>query len=307
MSHSLSRRHMLFAGAAFAGLAACSKPADSTGASASPVAAAAWPIGVQLFTVKAELATDAPGTLKKLKDLGIDVVETAGTNGGTAATLLQQIKDAGLTCRSSHTNMPALLADIDKEIADAKTFGAEWLVCSSPKPANPLPGKKDWVIEMTENMTADAWKFNADQLAAMAPKVKAAGLKFAYHNHPMEFHDLGGGQTGYDLITASTPDLRLEMDIGWVVVGGADPVAMLNKYAGRVDLLHVKDMRKDPAGPFGFYSTELGNGVIDWPAVFKAAKTAGASGYFVEQEAPYIKPIFDSLKISTDYLKAMPA
>lgn len=300
----LSRRHMLMGAAAFAGLAACSKPAD-TGSSAT--APAAWPIGVQLFTVKTELAADAPGTLKKLKDLGIDVVETAGANGGTAATLIQQIKDAGLTCRSSHTNMPALLADIDKEIADAKTFGAEWLVCSSPKPAKPLPGKKDWVVEMTENMNLDQWKYNADQLAAMAPKVKAAGLKFAYHNHPMEFHDLGGGQTGYDLIAGSTPDLRLEMDIGWVVVGGADPVAMLNKYAGRVDLLHVKDMRKDPAGPFGFYSTELGNGVIDWPAVFKAAKAAGASGYFIEQEAPYIKPIFDSLKISTDYLKAMPA
>ena len=302
---TLSRRHMLMGAAAFAGLAACSKPGDAGGTSSSAAAATGWPIGVQLFTVKAELATDAPGTLKKLKDLGINIVETAGSNGTTAAAFAQQIKDAGLTIRSSHTNMPALIADIDKEIADAKTFGSEWLVCSSPKPAKPLPGKKDWVVEMTENMNLDQWKFNADQLAAMAPKVKAAGLKFAYHNHPMEFHDLGGGQTGYDLIAGSTPDLRLEMDIGWVVVGGADPVALLNKYAGRVDWLHVKDMRKDPAGPFGFYSTEIGNGVIDWAAVFKAAHAAGAQGYFLEQEAPYIKPIFDSLKTSTDYLKAM--
>ena len=301
----LSRRHLLAGAAAFAGLSACSKPAATSAPSASASGGGGWPIGVQLFTVKAELATDAPGTLKKLKDLGVEVVETAGSNGTTAAAFEQQIRDAGLTIRSSHTNMPALLADIDKEIADAKTFGSEWLVCSSPKPAKPLPGKKEWVIEMTENMNLDQWKFNADQLAAMAPKVKAAGLKFAYHNHPMEFHDLGGGQTGYDLIAGSTPDLRLEMDIGWVVVGGADPVALINKYAGRVDLLHVKDMKKDPAGPFGFYSTELGNGVIDWPAVFKAGHAAGVQGYFVEQEAPYVKPILDSLKISTDYLKAM--
>lgn len=303
MNQALSRRHVLWGVTALAGLAACSKAASTAAPQAA--APAAWPIGVQLFTVKAELAADPVATLKKLKDLGVETVETAGANGGTAQTLAQQIKDAGLVCRSSHTNMQALIDGIDKEIADARTFGSEWLVCSSPKPANPLPGKADWVVEMTENMTADAWKFNAAHLADMAPKVKAAGLKFAYHNHPMEFHDLGGGLTGYELIAGSTPDLRLEMDIGWVVVGGADPVAMIEKYAGRVDLLHVKDMRKDPNGPLGYYSTELGNGEIDWTAVFKAGRAAGVSGYFVEQEAPYVKPIFDSLKISTDYLKAM--
>ncbi|MBW8880637.1 MAG: sugar phosphate isomerase/epimerase [Asticcacaulis sp.] len=272
-----------------------------------------WPMGVQLWTVNAELQKDAPGTLKALKDAGYEVVETAGTQGRTAAEFRTLVEAAGLIIRSAHTSMPDLIAMGDQKIADAVALGAEWLVASSPKPPAALDPAKDWVVAMGEAMTADAYAYNAEQISLLAPKVKAAGLKFAYHNHPMEFKELdsgkngGGGKTGYDVLLSGAPAdlLRLEMDIGWVAVSGQDPVAMMKKYADRLDLLHVKDVARDDGEPTGYRSVEVGNGMIDWKGVFEEAKAIGLKGYFVEQEAPYKKPVMTSLAESRAYLQKL--
>lgn len=304
MDHgTLNRRHLLLGAAAGLGAAA------TTGAVSAKGVLKMWPLGVQLWAVNAQLQTDVPGTLKAVKDAGYDVVETAGTIGHTAAEFGAMIRDAGLTCRSAHTSMGDLMSGLDQKIADARALGAEWLVCSSPKPLAALDSAKDWVAAMIEAMTLDAWKANAEQLAMMTPKVKAAGLKFAYHNHPMEFRDLpsenGDGTTGYDILVGSSPDLRLEMDLGWVAAGGRDPVAMMKKYADRIDLLHVKDMVADASAPVGYRSVEVGAGMIDWKAVFTTAHRIGVKGYFVEQEAPYVKPIMTSLSESRAYLAGL--
>lgn len=293
-----SRRHVLSGVLALgAGIAGCSR-AQGGGR------AAMWPLGVQLFTVKAELAADLPGTLKALKDAGYEVVETAGTQGKTPVEFKGLVEAAGLKVRSAHTSMTDLIAAGDQKIADAVALGAEWLVASSPKPPMALDPTKDWVVAMGEAMTVDAYAYNAEQISILAPKVKAAGLKFAYHNHPMEFKDLGGGKTGYEVLLtgADAQALRLEMDLGWVAVSGQDPVAMMKKYADRLDLLHVKDMARDDGEPTGYRSVEIGNGMIDWKGVFDAAKAIGVKGYFVEQEAPYKKPVLVSLAESKAYL-----
>ena len=298
MDHALLNRRHLLLGAAGLGVTA------SAGSVAAKGVLKMWPLGVQLWTVNAQLQTDIPGTLKGLKDAGYDVVETAGTIGHTTAEFRTMIEDAGLKCRSAHTSMGDLMAGLDQKIADVKALGAEWLVCSSPKPPVALDPSMDWVAAMIAAMTLDAWKSNAEQLAAMAPAVKAAGLKFAYHNHPMEFHDVDGTM-GYDILVGSTPDLRLEMDLGWVLVGGKDPVAMMKKYADRIDLLHVKDMVADATAPVGYRSVEVGSGLIDWKSVFTTAHKIGVKGYFVEQEAPYLKPVLTSLAESRAYLAGL--
>lgn len=310
MTHFIpSRRHMLLGAGALsmAALAGC-KPA--------PVAAPetkvktvleTWPVGVQLYTVNAELAKDIPGTLKAVKAAGYDIVETAGTQGKTAAEYKSLIEAAGLKIRSAHTNMPKLIDNLDKEINEALALGAEWLVAASPKTPAPLPAGVDWISGMIQAMTADAWKMNAEHMAAIAPAINKAGLKFAYHNHPMEFKDLGGGQTGYEILMASAPaeQLRAELDLGWVAVAGADPVAMMKKYADRLDLLHVKDMIKDATQPVGFRSTEIGKGMIDWKPVFAAAQELGVKNYFIEQEPPYLKPVIESLTESRAYIAGL--
>ena len=262
-----------------------------------------WPLGVQLFTVNKELDADLPGTLRALKAAGYQTVETAGFHGLTAQAFRGRVEDAGLVCRGAHVSLPDLMDDLDGHIADALALGVTWLVCSSPKPPQPLAAGVDWVAGMIAAMTPDAWKFNAEQLARMAPKVKQAGLRFGYHNHPMEFRDWGG-TCGYDILLAATaPDeLRLEMDLGWVAVAGRDPAATMKAYASRIDLLHVKDMIHDPAMPVGYRSVEVGQGIIDWPAVFAEARAIPIKGFFIEQEPPFRRPVLDSLRMSQAYL-----
>ena len=265
-----------------------------------------WPLGLQLFTVHAELMADFPGTLKALRTAGYQQVETAGLLGRSAQDFRAQVEAAGLTCRSTHTSMGDLMADLDGRIADALALGAAWMICSSPQPPTPIDPAKDWVASMVAAMTPEAWKYNAQQLAIIAPRVKQAGLRLGWHNHPMEFKDWGGFN-GYDiLLSAVGPDLlHAEMDLGWVVASGHDPVATMRKYADRVALLHVKDMVVDPAAPVGYRSVEVGKGIIDWPSVFAAARALGVQGFFVEQEPPFRRPVLDSLRMGSAYLNTL--
>ncbi len=297
-----SRRHLLLGGLGM--LASGALPGFGYASTANNSKHAHWPVGVQLWAVNDELKTDIPGTLQALKRIGYATVETAGLFGHSPGEFRKKIEEAGLTCRGAHANMGKLMDGLQQNIDAALALGATWLVCSAPKPLTPIDPNGDWVVGMTAAMTLDAWKFNAEQLARMAPEVTKAGLKFAYHNHPMEFID-HGGVTGYDLLIGSSDSLRLEMDMGWVQAGGRDPVTTLKTYGHRVDLLHVKDMVKDLAIPAGYRSVEVGKGMINWPGVFAAAHAAGVKGYFIEQESPFQRPALESLQISHDYVRKL--
>jgi sugar phosphate isomerase/epimerase len=197
--------------------------------------------------------------------------------------------------------MGDLEKDVDKAIADAKTLGAHWLVASSPKPPRPVDPAKPWTVAMKEVMTREAWQENAGIVSRIAPKIAAAGLTFGYHNHDIEFIPFGG-KTGLEMLLAASPKMRLELDLGWVAAAGLDPAATIRKYTGRVELLHIKDMVKDTPE---YRSVEIGKGIINWKPAFEAARAAKVQGFFIEQEAPFKRPIFDSLAISVPYLKAL--
>jgi sugar phosphate isomerase/epimerase len=107
------------------------------------------------------------------------------------------------------------------------------------------------------------------------------------------------------MASAPADQVRAELDLGWVAVAGSDPVAMMKKYADRLDLLHVKDMIKDATIPAGFRSTEIGKGMIDWKPVFAAAQELGVKNYFIEQEPPYLKPVIESLTESRAYIAGL--
>ncbi len=262
-----------------------------------------WPVGVQLWSVNAEMHRDAATTLKRLKATGYDVVETAGLVGLSAPTFRKLLDDNGLVCPSAHVAMGDLVSKLDEKIEDAKTLGCQYLVCASPRPLTPIAMTGDWVSSMKKAMTLDAWKANADDLARIAPRVAASGLKFAYHNHFMEFIDHDGIK-GYDLVAraADPAHLGLEIDLGWVLVGGGDPLDVLVRHADRVDMLHVKDFVRDPSQTLGFRSVDVGQGLIDWRPVLTAARKQGVKYLYVEQEAPYVRPVFDSLTTARDFL-----
>jgi sugar phosphate isomerase/epimerase len=297
--HGISRRSALaLLGAGAMGLAAPGRAAPL----ARPIMGR-WPVGVQLWGVNAQMQKDVPGTLQRLKATGYDVVESAGLAGLTAAAFRKLLDDNGLVCPSAHASMGALLSGLDQQIDDARTLGATWLVCASPRPLTPIPPGGDWVKAMERAMTLDAWKANADDLARIAPVVAKAGLRLAYHNHFMEFAD-HGGVTGYDLISrAADPSLlRLEVDLGWVFVGGGDPLAVLARHADRIDMLHVKDFVRDPSQPLGFRSVDVGQGLVPLAAILKQARHQRVQYLYVEQEAPYVRPVFDSLATARTWL-----
>jgi sugar phosphate isomerase/epimerase len=261
---------------------------------------------VQLWSVRSELQADPGGTLRRLKSGGYDVVETAGLAGLTAPAFRKLLNDNGLVCRSAHAPMADLVGKLDQRIEEAKALGCRWLVCASPRLPTNVALTGDWVSAMKGAMTLDAWKANADDLARIAPLIARAGLKLAYHNHFMEFAD-HDGVTGYDIITrAASPELlRLEIDLGWVFVGGGDPLTILTRHADRVDMLHVKDFVRDPSQRTGFRAVDVGQGLLDLPPILKKAREQHVKYIYVEQEAPYVRPVFDSLATAKTYLEEL--
>ena len=128
---------------------------------------------------------------------------------------------------------------LDATIAEAKSVGINNITCSFP--LYPLDR-----AAIMAGPSLDDWKHNADAFNKIGAACKAAGLTFAYHNHNIEFHKVGDA-TPYDYLLQNTDPalVQMEMDIGWVVAGGADPVTYLTKYPNRYHSLHIKDLKSD--------------------------------------------------------------
>lgn len=268
-----------------------------------------WPLGVQLWSVNDELDLDLEGTLRRLGKIGYREIELAGLHGHSPAAFAAAARAASLRPVGAHYAMADLLADPSRCVGEARDVGARWLVAAAPMPDRPLASGVDWLEAMRAAMTPDAWRRNADALGPLALKAKAAGLGFAYHNHPIEFARYGT-ERGIDIILARTDPalVKWELDVAWAVAGGADPVALLRAHGDRIRLLHLKGLRTRP-GP-GEYGTDFTTGVIasddaiDWPAVFAAARGKVEHAY-VEQEPPHRVPVFVALERCSDALRTM--
>jgi sugar phosphate isomerase/epimerase len=296
---NFSRREFLKAGAT--GAAAALSP---TWLSARPFDK---PVGIQLYTVKDELAKDFNGTLKKVAAIGYKEVEAAGFYNKSAAEFRKSIEGAGLTVPSAHYSLQDLLDGFDAKLAFARELGLSYIICSFPFVAN--PGRfhaEKYYEEISQGITLDDWKWNFDQFNRLGEQTKKAGMKFGYHNHNIEFRTLNGVLVYDELLRLTDPALvKMEMDCGWVASTGHDPAAYLEKYPQHYELLHVKDIKPGPATTEGegTGSTELGHGTINWKKVFAAAKKASIKHYFVEQEAPFTDlPVMEAIKVDYDYI-----
>jgi sugar phosphate isomerase/epimerase len=235
------------------------------------------PVGLQLYSLRADFPKDVPGTLGRVKAMGFSVVELAGTYGMTAAAFKGELDKAGLKASSMHTSFESLRDKIDSVISDAKTLGVEYVGCA-------------WIPHQGDDFT-EADTTNAIQVFnAAGAKLKAAGLKFFYHTHGYEFRPHGAG-TLFDLFMSKTdPSVLIEMDVFWVVHPGQDPVKLFEKYGKRIHLMHLKDMKPGLKGDLTGRAPEnsdvvLGTGQVEWPRVLAAAKKAGVKYYFVEDES----------------------
>lgn len=250
------------------------------------------PIGLQLYTVREQLPKDFDGTLAKVRSAGYTVVEAAGYYGRTAAQFRQAMDKAGLRCVSTHHSMSELNPHLDELIAYDKALGVDYIVCPSPTRRNPaLKGKLD----------LEDWRWAAGQLNHIGEKVNAAGMRFGYHNHTPEFGQENGVVYYDELLRLTDPKLVFfEMDCGWVIAAGRNPIDYLTKTPERFPLLHIKDVVPGPNGHFR--SSVLGRGTADYAPILRAA--TGLKQYFVEQEEFDIDP-FEAIRLDADYMRKL--
>ena len=244
-------------------------------------------VGIQLYTVRNEMLADATGTLKQLAKIGYKELESARSEKGLYYGLQpKEIKkiteDLGMTLRSGHVHIDK---DWDRTVAAAAETGQDYLICSS------LP---------STGQTVSNYKHVADMFTKAAEDCKKAGMVFGYHNHEYEF-EKENGQVLYDVLLDNTdPELvKMEMDLGWAILTGNDPVDYFNRYPGRFPLWHLKDMDKAKQE-----STEFGKGAIDIKKMLQVADKSGMKYFFVEQEE-YAGAPMESVKHNYNYLQKL--
>lgn len=264
------------------------------------------PLGLQLYSVREFLPKDYSGTLQQLGAMGYRDVEAAGFFGHSAADVKQAMTQAGLHCVSAHYPLQQLQG-LDDIVKFGRELGLAYIICSSPLLRDSAKAKgQSWTAGL-EAMSADDWKWNADQLNEIGKRVRAEGIEFGYHNHYIEFHE-HDGFLPYDLLLQQTdPKLvTMEMDCGWVVIGGHKPEDYLTRYPERYSMLHIKEFKlegwKRGMEPV---STEMGRGSIDYASIFTAAKKARIRHIFVEQEAFPDMPAMDALNTDADWLRSV--
>jgi sugar phosphate isomerase/epimerase len=265
------------------------------GGMAWPAAGASFkgPLGLQLYSLRADFAKDVPGSLKQTKDFGFDLVELAGTYNLAPEKFKEMLDAHGLKPIAGHFPYERYVNDVEGVARDAKALdlkyaGIAWIPHSEA---------------FDEKVCREAIAVFNRAGQALAKH----GLKLFYHQHGYEFTPCGEG-TLMDLMMRETNPkyVAFEMDIFWVQYPGQDPVKWLEKYGRRWELVHLKDMKKGlqtgiQTGQVDVTNdVALGTGQMDMPAILRAARKAGVKYYFIEDESP---SVHEQLPVSTKYLK----
>lgn len=247
-------------------------------------------IAAQLYTLRDFTKTpdDIKRTLEKVRSIGYESVQLSALGPIDPAELRQICDCLGLSICSTHINFDTMLEDIDGVIAEHQIYGCKY------------PG----VGGMSSRYTgAEGYREFARDASEVGRKLNAAGMTFVYHNHSQEYQHFGETRGMDILFDESDPQaFTFELDTYWVQHGGASPVAWINKCAGRMPVIHFKDMRI--TGDRNQYYCEVGRGNLDWSGIITACEAANIEWYIVEQDVCEGDP-FDSLKISFDNLKGM--
>ncbi len=263
------------------GAAACSPGAKKT-VQSEPVDPKSFGVGLQLYTIRDAMDADALGSLKKVSDLGYKNVELASYADGkfygfTPAEFKKIVNDLGMDIISSHAGVEA--TGITKENAqkmadDHAALGVKYCV-------QPWVNEPDRNVETYKRMIGD-WN-------EVGKIMKDVGIQFGYHNHNFEFATVDGLVPYYDIFMPEMDAdlITMELDMYWATKAGQDPVEMFNKYPGRFQLFHFKDMaeKSEP-----FYDvikddiTSVGSGLIDFKRIYAAREKAGMKYMFVEDD-----------------------
>ncbi|NCI46547.1 sugar phosphate isomerase/epimerase family protein [Sediminibacterium soli] len=266
----------------------------------SAVPAPKYKMGLQLFTIRANMAKDPLGSLKAARDMGYEDLEIYGFDstkgsyyGFKAAEFKKILGDLGLTASSGHYDFApflnqtddALHAFVDRCIEGAKAAGMQYIT---------------WPWLAPDQRSLAHFRLLAKKLNLIGQQVSDAGLGFAYHNHDFEFREQDG-QTGYDIILKETDPalVKLQMDLYWVMHSSKrSPKEWVRNQPGRYVMWHIKDMDKVTRD-----YTELGNGSIDYTMVLPDPAESGLKFYYLEQGGNFAQAPMKSIADSAAYFK----
>lgn len=245
--------------------------------------------GFQTWTLRDQLGEDLPGTLKMMAEKGYKEVEFCSPLGYkdtpfekfksmSGTELSKIIDDSGLKCRSSHYGMGELRDDLQKSIDWSLEMGITQMMCAS-----------FWLPEGS----MDEYRKACNELNEIGLKIKEAGMQTGFHNHHMEF-EKRDGQLIYDVLMEELDPEIVKMQFQVAVISiGYKAADYFRKYPGRFISAHLADWSNEKEA-----QVPIGQGVVDWPDFFEAAKIGGVKNFFVEMDPETFTP-------SAEYLSSL--
>ena len=246
-------------------------------------------IGVQMYTVREFLKTprEINASLKRIREIGFDLIQLSGLCPIDTDELAAMLKDNGIQACGTHSpwERAADPAELDKLIAEHKKLGCSQIGIGI-KPGNIYPDTYDGYTDFIK------------KLNEICAQTTAAGLGFGYHNHDLEFMKFDGVRA-IDRLIEECPKMEFTLDVFWVQAGGANPCDYIDKLKSRIRILHLKDYRVN--GRRREFA-EIGQGNLDWPAIFSRCFRYGIPYAVIEQDADFLVDPFESLAMSRKFL-----
>jgi sugar phosphate isomerase/epimerase len=296
---SISRRKFL----ALSGIVPAVIAAQSIGgnvfAAATPDAAAPvakkYPIGLELYSVRGELARDLPNTLRTVAKMGYEVVEFYAPYYDWKIPYAKEVRtlmdDIGLRCYSTHNHIESFTPGepMAKAIELNQILGSRYIIMAS---------------EPNGTTGLDGWKRLCDQLTTASEQFKPHGLSAGFHNHQTEWAPLDVGTRIMDFLAANTPkEFVLQLDVGTCMEAGADPVIWINANPGRIKIAHLKDWAPGSAANEKSYRVLFGEGVSPWKEIIAALESAGGVEYYLMEQEGSRFPEFETAQRCLDAWK----
>jgi sugar phosphate isomerase/epimerase len=249
------------------------------------------PVGLQLFSVRGECGRDLPATLRAVRDAGYEAIEPWGYDGRDLAwmgqparSLRKLLDDSGLACCGMHVQTQALQGDeLHRSVELNQELGNRFLIIAGDKPRM---GTEPGVGEL------------AGILTEAAGRLQKTGMFAGYHAHPFDFvrHS---DRTAWDILFGRLdPTIIMQVDVGNIAAGGADPVAILRRYPGRARSVHLKEY----GGPPG---SVIGEGKAEWAEIFRLCETTQHTEWYVVEEGGREGLGFDVCRRSLESLRRM--
>jgi sugar phosphate isomerase/epimerase len=269
MANTFSRRSFLSA--------AASAPLVQTAFGAKKI-----PVGIELYSVRTEMAKDVPGTVRAVAKMGYPGVEFYGPYFQWAPEYAKEIRklldELKIRCFSTHNGSQAFEPEnLNKAIELNSILGSRQIIMASAGRVQGL----------------DGWKKVAEKLNAAGEKFKSAGMLAGFHNHQIEFRPLEGTRPMDVLAQNTGKDIVLQLDVGTCIEVGCDPVAWIKQNPGRIRSVHCKDYSPEPGKG---YKVLFGEGAAPWKQIFQAAESAGGVEFYLIEQEGYDLPPFETIQ-----------